>query len=85
MAEATPRRIISKATTAATVNSSEATVDRWRKDPAMGFPVPLNINNRCFWYEDEVQAWIEKRPRVSEKPTFLQHRRVEATTPVAAE
>jgi predicted DNA-binding transcriptional regulator AlpA len=77
---ADPRKLISKATTAATVDSSEATVDRWRKDPAMDFPVPVNINNKLFWYQDEVAEWIERRPRITEKPSFLQHRHIEAAS-----
>ena len=74
----TPRKLASKATTADIFNSSEATIDRWRKDPTSGFPEPININNKLFWFLDEIFAWMETRPRVSEKPSYLQHRHIEA-------
>jgi predicted DNA-binding transcriptional regulator AlpA len=78
MAEPTPRKLSSKANTADLCNSSPQTIDRWRKDPKIGFPEPVNINNKLFWFLDEVLEWIENRPRVSQKPTVLQHKRIEA-------
>ena len=78
MPDPNTRRLINKANVALTVDSSEGTVDRWRKDPKIGFPEPVNINNKLFWFWDELLAWIEKRPRVSEKPSVLQHKRIEA-------
>jgi predicted DNA-binding transcriptional regulator AlpA len=71
----TPRKLRNKAHTADLFDSSEATVDRWRENPAVGFPEPVNIHNKLFWYEDELLAWMQSRPRVSQRPTVLQDKR----------
>ena len=77
------RRLLNLAKTADKVGSSTATIRRWSQNPITGFPEPVNIHNKLFWFEDEVLAWIESRPRVSEKPPVLQgnaKRICEATT-----
>ena len=43
-------------------------VQRWRKsrDPADDFPAPVQLGpNAIGWYEDEIDAWLESRPRVT--------------------
>ena len=40
----------------------------WRKscDPDDDFPAPVQLGaNAVGWYEDEIDAWLETRPRVS--------------------
>lgn len=40
----------------------------WRKsrDPNDDFPAPVQLGpNTIGWYEDEIDAWLESRPRVS--------------------
>ena len=39
----------------------------WRKsrDPDDDFPAPVQLGpNAIGWYEDEIDAWLESRPRV---------------------
>jgi predicted DNA-binding transcriptional regulator AlpA len=74
MAETNPsgRRLLNLAKTADKVGSSTASVRRWSQDPATGFAEPVNIHNKLFWFEDEVDAWMESQPRVSKKPSVLQ-------------
>ena len=39
-------------------------VQRWRRVKAGTFPAPIEIGpNRLGWFEDEVIAWLESRPR----------------------
>jgi hypothetical protein len=33
------------------------TVDRWSEDPALKFPIPLNINGRVYFSEPELIEW----------------------------
>ncbi len=43
-------------------------VQVWRKsrDPDDDFPVPVTLGpNSIGWYEDEIDVWLETRPRVS--------------------
>ena len=65
------RRLLNIGSTAYAANSSPATIRRWSKDHKTGFPEPRVINNRLFWFEDEVVEWLELRPRESEHPTVL--------------
>ena len=37
---------------------------RWRRDPGLDFPVPLNIKRRNYWRADELAAWIQGRGRL---------------------
>lgn len=37
------------------------TLNRWVKDPAMGFPQPDRIRGRNFWDEDKLDAWDQAR------------------------
>jgi prophage regulatory protein len=51
-------------------------VQRWRRVRSGTFPAPVQLGpNSIGWFEDEVEAWLAKRPRVSYAPT---------TEPVAA-
>ena len=39
---------------------------RWRDIRAGNFPAPVQIGpNAVAWFEDEVDAWLASRPRVS--------------------
>jgi predicted DNA-binding transcriptional regulator AlpA len=44
-------------------NISDMSLWRWSRNPALGFPVPVIINGRKFYREDEIQAWKKSRPR----------------------
>jgi hypothetical protein len=36
-------------------------VDRWRKDPNLGFPQPISINGFLYFSEPELIAWERSR------------------------
>ena len=43
-------------------------VQTWRKsrDPEDDFPAPVQLGpNAIGWYEDEIDDWLESRPRVT--------------------
>ena len=43
-------------------------IQLWRKsrDPNDDFPAPVQLgHNAIGWYEDEIDAWLASRPRVS--------------------
>lgn len=42
---------------------TEMTISRWLKDDRLDFPKPIRIATRRYWFEAEVLAWIEARPR----------------------
>ena len=49
--------------------SGYSRVQIWRKsrDPDDDFPVPVQLGpNAIGWYEDEIDEWLESRPRVHE-------------------
>lgn len=39
---------------------SAATLWRLRHRPESGFPAAIRINGRLYWYEHEVDAWLER-------------------------
>ena len=42
---------------------TDMTISRWLKNETLNFPKPIRIATRRYWYEAEVSAWIENRPR----------------------
>ena len=46
-------------------NISDMGLWRWLKDPELGFPRPIVINNFRYWDESEIDAWIESRREVA--------------------
>jgi hypothetical protein len=40
---------------------SERTVDRWTRDPEMGFPQPFYVGSTPLWDEEELEAFERKR------------------------
>ncbi|MGO8842688.1 MAG: helix-turn-helix transcriptional regulator [Methyloceanibacter sp.] len=78
------RTILNIGTTARKVNSSAWTVRRWSKKPELGFPEPIVIENRLFWFEDEIDEWMQSRPRLSEQPPDFQKKKSAAMTTEAA-
>ena len=41
-------------------------VQRWRKIRKGEFPEPVELgSNKMGWFEDEIDAWLSKRPRRS--------------------
>jgi prophage regulatory protein len=44
-------------------------VQRWRDVRAGKFPAPVQLGpNSIGWWEDEIEAWLAERPRVSYAP-----------------
>jgi hypothetical protein len=39
------------------------TLRRWDKNPALGFPPPIYVNNRRYRDEDALDAWDRKNSR----------------------
>ena len=40
---------------------STRTIERWRADPKLGFPDPIEINGRHYDDEDKLQEWERQR------------------------
>ncbi len=60
------RKIIAgwKALCAKLGKPTSARVQIWRNVQAGNFPAPLELGpNSIGWYEDEIDAWLEARPR----------------------
>lgn len=75
------RTILNIGIVASKISSSTATVRRWSKRPELGFPEPIVIENRLFWFEDEVDTWLQSRPRLSEQPAAFQTKREASVAP----
>jgi prophage regulatory protein len=44
-------------------------VQRWRRVRQGSFPTPIQLGpNSIGWFEDEIEAWLSARPRVSYAP-----------------
>jgi len=65
------RKIITKKQVLKLVPWSSTT--HWRRVKAGDFPQPVQISpNLIGWYEDEVETWLESRPRgIAELPENL--------------
>jgi predicted DNA-binding transcriptional regulator AlpA len=63
------RALVPLRATATRVGESVSSIRRKAKDPASGFPTPLNVNNRLFFYSDELDQYVESRPGITERPT----------------
>ena len=60
------RRIVSgwKRLTTKLGKQPSARVQIWREIGAGRFPAPIELGpNSVGWYEDEIDAWLEARPR----------------------
>src|SRR5215467_10645726 len=51
-------------------NVSAMTIWRWRKDPELGFPMPVIIRHMPFWVRGEILTFRDKhrRPAVLTEP-----------------
>ena len=61
-----PRKILRKKVVKERTGYSDTQI--WRKsgNPHDDFPAPVQLGpNAIGWYEDEVEAWLDSRPRVS--------------------
>jgi len=56
------RKLIGKKPTKEKTGLSDSTI--WREEREGRFPRRVQISNRVGWYEDEVEKWIESRPRM---------------------
>ena len=51
------------------VKAGKSRVQIWRDIRAGKFPAPVKVGeNSVAWYVDEVNAWLEARPRVNYAP-----------------
>lgn len=41
------------------------TVDRWVRDPALGFPSPMDINGRKYWVLRSLREFDQQRAQAS--------------------
>jgi predicted DNA-binding transcriptional regulator AlpA len=44
-------------------NCSDMTIWRLEHDPDSGFPTPVMIHGRAYYFEHEFSAWLATRPR----------------------
>ena len=51
---------------------SEMTLWRWLRDNELGFPRPIVINRRRYWWKAGVSAWERNRPGNTLVPTASQ-------------
>lgn len=42
---------------------SDMTIWRWEQDRTSRFPLPVMVNGRAYYHEEEVAAWVLSRPR----------------------
>lgn len=47
-------------------NISNPTLYRWERDPDLGFPKPVVIRRRKFYFEDELEAWEARQAAARE-------------------
>ncbi len=60
-----PRVLIGIAEVCRRTGRSRMSIWRYLRDPQLAFPQPVTLGKRDRgWFEDEVAAWIERRPRV---------------------
>ena len=61
------KKVIRLTSVQAKVNASRSTIYRWESDTKSGFPQRVQLGtNSVGWYEDEIDAWLASRPRVSD-------------------
>lgn len=59
--------LITTAEVAHRCNVSTSTVERWRRDPALGFPQPIKIGPKASRFDSvEVALWLESKRRRAE-------------------
>lgn len=59
-----PRNIIRKPAVRKATGLSDAQIWRKSRDPSDDFPESIVLGpNSCGFYEDEISAWIDSRPR----------------------
>ncbi|MEK4034255.1 hypothetical protein WOC76_12675 [Methylocystis sp. IM3] len=46
-------------------NVTPRSIDRWVRDPQLGFPQPVKIHTRCYFDVDALEAWKASRIRAS--------------------
>ncbi len=71
-----PRKIIRPAEVHEKIPLSSVTIWRKANDPDDDFPAPIILGkNSTGFYEDEINAWIDSRPRGSgqRKPQLEEH------------
>ena len=63
-----PRTIV-RGYKAAMERTGQSRIQIWRQVRAGDFPAPIVLGaNSVGWYEDELTAWVENRPRVDYAP-----------------
>ena len=44
---------------------SDMSLWRWLNDPVLGFPQPIYIQRRRYWYEADLAAWLAAQTAVA--------------------
>jgi prophage regulatory protein len=61
----TTRKLLNSRDVVRLTGLSRVTIWRLSRNPAHDFPESIQITeNRVGWFEDEIVAWLESRPRV---------------------
>ena len=64
--KALPRRIAKSREVQDRTGYSRVQIWRKARDVDDDFPAPIQLGpNSIGWYEDEIDAWLERRPRVT--------------------
>jgi len=62
------RRIISPRTVMERTGFGRTSLWRKGRNPEDDFPAAVQVSdNKIGWYEDEIAAWLESRPRLTSK------------------
>lgn len=78
-----PRAFISKRQIAILGAVNPWTVDRWRRDPALSFPVPRWFGDQTArWQLSEILEWLQSRPRETISPEWRGRRQAQAQAAV---
>lgn len=59
------RRLVTLPEASSICRASRSSLRRWIDNPESGFPQPLRYPGQhgFLWWEDEIIAWLEARPR----------------------
>ncbi len=55
--EPTRPKYLTKSTVARRYDATTRTIDRWERNPKVGFPASFSIGRRRYWREDELDAF----------------------------
>lgn len=59
------RKILSNPQIARKCGVTTRSLWAWKNDPRLNFPAGMRINDRDYFYEDEVDAWLLERAKLA--------------------